>query len=102
MLLNIFGSTINVTYFDECLPLSTNQLEENDTIVLYPNPSNEIVNIKSKSTLLKIYVYDTLGKKLFEFMPNQLNFSFNINFPGLYILRVESEMGIKNFKVIIK
>lgn len=96
------GSIQNITYFDECLPLSITHFEENDNIVLYPNPSNEIINIKSKSNLLKIYVYDTLGKEIFEFIPNQLNYSFNINFPGLYNIRVESEMDIKNFKVIIK
>lgn len=95
------GSTFNITYSDECLPLSITNFEQNDNIKLYPNPSNELINIVSKSSIKKITVYDFLGKQIFEFSPNQLDYSFKIYVSGVYNVRIESENGDKNYKVII-
>lgn len=72
------------------------------SIFLNPDSSNDIVNITSTNTIIKIFVYDMLGKKTLHFIPNNLNYSFNIGASELYNVRVESEYGYKNFKIIIK
>ncbi|MFT6687340.1 MAG: hypothetical protein ACJAX7_000338 [Saprospiraceae bacterium] len=64
------------------------------TISLYPNPSNDFINISlNKDQLLKIELYNMTGSLLFETDLNSNIYALNIsNYPsGTYILRVSNQ-----------
>ncbi|MDD7914000.1 T9SS type A sorting domain-containing protein [Polaribacter ponticola] len=85
--------------------LSTkNDLVKNKTIAIYPNPFKNKLYIKSKSNeLIKIELFDILGKKIFsnnKFNEYSIELS-NLN-PGVYFIKVYSKNGnlIKTEKII--
>jgi plastocyanin len=86
-------STTNV--FDDAL---------NSKITVYPNPSDEIINIISDESIIDISIYNMLGKKLLE--KSVLNKECSIEINGLkrdiYLLKVSTLSGEDLFKKIIK
>jgi hypothetical protein len=73
---------------------------ENQKAIVYPNPTNGIVNIGNKN-LNKIIIYDITGNKIKEWKSDaQIDLS---NFSkGVYILKLFSNNGILLDKVIVK
>jgi hypothetical protein len=73
----------------------------NNTISLYPNPAQEVLNISSSNSITKIEVYDLLGKKV----ASNINAS-NVNVAdlgkGAYIVKVVQENGSVIAKQFIK
>lgn len=74
--------------------------------IVYPNPFSEILNIKSeKNQILELRFYDFSGK-LIEIQPgnnlNQIRINTAKLLRGEYILQVQTEKGIKTFKVFKK
>ena len=51
---------------------------QNNTISLYPNPAQEVLNVNSSNSIVKIEVYDLLGKKV-----SSNNNAKNLNFAAL-------------------
>jgi len=84
--------------------IDNNDFAENDDISIYPNPTNDIVNISGlnidKSE--RISIYNTVGTKI---MSQDVNTSFIslalYNVPsGMYILKVENKDGtIETYKI---
>jgi hypothetical protein len=78
--------------------LSINDLEQQSTIKLYPNPSNSVLHIQTQNINSNgtIEVYNLLGKKV---LSQQLNSSetSQINVSnwddGLYLIKISSENG---------
>ncbi len=75
-------------------------------IEVYPNPTNEFLQIYNKSKdLYSIYLYDLSGRKIFQ---NKLNGyekkTANITFldKGIYILRIEQNGKIDFIKIMKK
>jgi hypothetical protein len=57
------------TTISECINITTLELSENDVIPfvkMYPNPTNDVVYIKTVQSLTSIEVYDLLGKRLIQ------------------------------------
>ncbi|QTD38518.1 T9SS type A sorting domain-containing protein [Polaribacter batillariae] len=72
-------------------------------VSVYPNPSNGIVNIKTKAQLSSVQLFNLIGKKVFEinkFNNQSLNFSqFS---KGMYLLRlIDENNNTKTQKLII-
>lgn len=85
--------------------LSVQQLESDTDVSVYPNPANNILNIRlnnSNTTLKSVQLYDVTGKRVFN--SNTASTIDVSNFSrGLYILKVEANNGSAlNKKVIIK
>jgi len=75
-------------------------------LTIYPNPSNDIINISSiEDQLLKIELYSMTGSLIFKTDLNSNIYALNIsNYPiGTYLLRVFSQYnGIINKKIVKK
>jgi hypothetical protein len=79
---NVGVDVTNTTSIDDIEPA---------TASVYPNPSNDIVNVSSdKGQLLKIELYSMTGRLLFEKDLNSKTYALNIgDYPsGAYLLRV--------------
>lgn len=109
---NSFSNLANI-YFDYNFPIVTNNytttiqntlgLQENEVIndvVAYPNPVKDFLNFKTEHPILKVEIYDNAGRilssnSLFE---NKIDMS-NLK-TASYILKLYTEKGIANIKVI--
>ena len=69
-----------------------------DAVVVFPNPTDGIFNITSKSDVLKIEVYNTRGQMLLKTQKRSINLSSHPN--GIYFIKVITEEGVLNKKVL--
>lgn len=109
---NSFSNSANI-YFDYNFPIVTNNytttiqntlgLQENDfinNISVYPNPVKNILNFKTENNISKIEVYDIAERILSSnsVLENKIDLS-NLK-TGNYILKLYTEKGIMNTKII--
>ncbi|WP_158848590.1 T9SS type A sorting domain-containing protein [Algibacter sp. L1A34] len=76
--------------------LSTNNLEQELGLSLYPNPTNGVVNVKNSSnTNVAITVYDLNGRALLNKKVTNTTSEINITnlASGVYLFKVKSENG---------
>ncbi|WP_397447599.1 T9SS type A sorting domain-containing protein [Polaribacter sp. R77954] len=94
---------IDAITFKETSTLSIDKINIFNDVLVYPNPSNGIVNIKSNISFAKIELFSILGKKVFEttsIQNNQIDVS-HIN-AGVYLLRLlDNNNKTKTKKLII-
>ena len=71
---------------------------------LFPNPARDKLTIKSPSHDNRIKLFDITGNLLFSKKFYYDSFSLNISSlsSGIYILRLENDLGLKNKKLIIR
>ena len=71
---------------------------------LFPNPAKDKLTIKSPSHNNRIKLFDITGNLLFSKKFYYDSFSLNISSlsSGIYILRLENDLGLKNKKLIIR
>lgn len=81
--------------------LSTNDLEGNNFAV-YPNPVQDVMNIRSNEVVDNVQVYDVLGKLVMEVAPNAVSPTVNMSelTSGAYFVRVSINGSAKTVKVI--
>lgn len=106
--------TDNVSYFDN---ISWEGLKLADGIVtgtsnyefpkfeVYPNPSQDVWNIKSSAQVLySVKVFDALGKQVLSLRPNSAEVQIDASTlnTGLYFAMLESNSGFKTVKLIKK
>lgn len=72
----------------------------NQSLTLYPNPTNGIVNIPNEN-VTKVLVYDASGKQLKE-LKSQPRLNLSDLPKGIYVLKLFSGQEIQNYKVILK
>ena len=84
--------------------LSIPNQEADSSISVYPNPSNGIINIESKSILKSIQLFDVQGRLLQTKLQNdtKVNFDISDKSNGVYFVKITSENGIKIEKIIKK
>ena len=73
----------------------------NNTISLYPNPAQEVLNVNSSNSIAKIEVYDMLGKRVAS-NKNAKNVNVAALGKGVYIVKVAQENGSVVAKRFIK
>lgn len=76
----------------------------NSDIILYPNPGDNIVNIKSQEPLEVVKIYNLHGKLLKTYHNiNQNNFSIHTELPaGIYIFEVKTNTTIQTIRWMAK
>jgi hypothetical protein len=91
------------THNCSCNPASVNENEVN-TLSIYPNPSNGLVNIKSNGNIRKIQVLNSLGQTIYT----QANIgskpviSLDLSdFSGVYLIRMTDVNGQQMIRKII-
>jgi uncharacterized repeat protein (TIGR01451 family) len=107
------ANTANI-FFDYNAPIETNEsrtefvtlrVPENNidqSIIMYPNPATNIVNIDCSSTIKTIELYDIQGRILHVIMAdsNSMKIDISDKSTGIYFVRVTSENGAKVQKLI--
>jgi len=90
--------------FDNVVPSALGTADfgnTNNTISLYPNPAQEVLNISSSNSITKIEVYDLLGKKVAS-NSNASDVNVAALGKGAYIVKVVQENGSVVAKQFIK
>ncbi|NNT72526.1 T9SS type A sorting domain-containing protein [Flavobacterium sp. IMCC34852] len=101
-------------YFDYNYPVETNDyetifqalsnpdFETDNSVSIYPNPSNGIVNIKGDFNIKSIQLFDVQGRILQTNIVNENNTTIDIAAQnvGVYFIRVVSDKGIKVEKLV--
>ncbi|QVY67210.1 LamG-like jellyroll fold domain-containing protein [Polaribacter sp. Q13] len=98
----IFNTTIDMGAYEFGSPTLgdiTPTLNKFDFII-YPNPTNGIINIKSDTHIKTIEIYDLQGKKVKTYVDKKVNIS-NLN-SGIYFLKITTETNLIEIKKIIK
>ena len=101
-------------YFDYNFPIETNTATttfqalnnssfiKDNSISIFPNPSNSIITIKCDTTIKSIELFDVQGRVLLTKMISEnsevLDISDKAN--GIYFLKITSDKGIKVEKLI--
>lgn len=109
---NTFSNSANI-YFDYNFPIVTNNytttvqntlgLQENDfinNISVYPNPVKNILNFKTEDNISKIEVYDIAGRILSSNSISENKINLSDLKTGNYILKLYTEKGIMNTKIM--
>lgn len=103
-LLDLFiGQETNLAYYENVDPDAPTSISDyvNDRLVIYPNPTKNILNIQAKEDIDKIELYDVVGKQILNKKGvNQLDIS-NCE-KGVYILRTFFKDGKIAVKRIVK
>jgi uncharacterized repeat protein (TIGR01451 family) len=108
------GSSVMSTasiYFDYNLGVLTNNeittfatlnnqlFAKDDSILVYPNPTNSIINVEGKNTISTIDLYDIQGRMIQTTLnTNSIDITDKSN--GIYFLKVTSDKGSKIERVI--
>ena len=83
--------------------LSLNDIDLNDnSITLYPNPTNKEVNISSENIINSIEVFNSLGQSVYKTNVKSREKIIDINFlsKGVYVIGVNTENGYIKKKLI--
>ena len=109
------GSSVNKSaniYFDYNAPVATNSFQttfatlsssiftKDDSISVYPNPANSIVNFTSNSTIKSIELYDVQGRILETQVGNVSNLDISNKTNGIYFVKITTDKGSKVEKIV--
>ncbi|MFT7049845.1 MAG: hypothetical protein ACJAZK_000434 [Psychroserpens sp.] len=94
---------IDNLYFYKGLALGTDDFEVTEFNV-YPNPTDNIWNIRSNQNIDSIQVFDVLGKQVITLTPNSHTASIDASrlIDGIYFARLSSIKGSTSVKLIKK
>lgn len=101
-------------FFDYNFPIATNiastvfqslgigDFEKDNSVSIYPNPSNGIVNIKADNTIQSIALYDVQGRVLVTRLIKDVQSNLDIsNYSGgVYFIKVFTDKGMKLEKIM--
>lgn len=85
-----------------CALLGLHENEFEKSISIYPNPTNDVLNIYSKTTILSADLFNLNGRIILSINPNSLDFKINLDAyeSGIYLLKVDSDNGSSIQKII--
>ena len=91
----------NVLFFDEShTGLENTALEE---LLIYPNPFDDVVQIKGKELISSIEIYNTLGQQLMALAcsQNELSIPTTKLTSGIYLVKIKTQNGqSQQFKIL--
>lgn len=96
-------NSINTT-LDYCNLLSVNEYTIHNTIHIYPNPTDGILNIETEKTITGIEVYNIAGQLVYNLnnYPNIVRINVSSLNYGLYFLRFYDDLGTSYHLKFIK
>jgi len=82
--------------------LSSGEFAMDESVKVYPNPSNGIVNIEADSTIQSLELFDVQGRLLQSSTINEVTGQLDISqrATGMYFLKIRTEKGIKVEKLV--
>ena len=82
--------------------LSVNNVNLDEDLIIFPNPSNGILNFMEELQNEKIEIFSLTGQKIFDReVTNTNSLKLNLN-SGIYLLKVSNNHRVINSKIIIK
>lgn len=92
---------IDNIYFSTTNSLGVNEFET-ASFKAYPNPTSNQWEIASNENIVKIGLYDILGKQVLDLIPNANNVTIDASLlkTGVYFARIESVNGSETIKLI--
>jgi endonuclease I len=82
--------------------LSVNNVNLDEDLIIFPNPSNGILNFTEELQNEKIEIFSLTGQKVFGREATNINsLKLNLN-SGIYLLKVSNNHRVINSKIIIK
>ncbi|HLW30997.1 MAG TPA: T9SS type A sorting domain-containing protein [Aequorivita sp.] len=98
----VFAGNTYESQFGIRTPLGVEDLQ-NSEISVYPNPTNDQVNVEARSLIEKVEVYDLLGRMVVEEFPMSNKTQLNLGHlkSGMYMAIISSE-GKKTVKKLLK
>jgi hypothetical protein len=78
-------------------------LNEDEDLIIYPNPFNYLVNIASVTNISDVEIFDLTGRKVYSATLNKKQAEIDLSHlnTGIYIARVFSEEGVSSRKIHI-
>ena len=75
---------------------------EDNSVTLYPNPTNKDVNISSENIINSVEVFNSIGQKVYQTNVKAKGKTFDINSlsKGVYIIGVNTDKGYSRKKLI--
>ena len=95
------GSTL--TFTTEMV--GVNEYPEFSKLNVYPNPVNNIINIKSEENITEVCVISLTGQQVLKFESldkNQFSADISVLVPGVYFLKVKNNSGVFTTSKFIK
>lgn len=83
-------------------PITANDDFSAANFSVYPNPVEDVLNIRSNNTVDAVSIYDVLGKLILEINPNIISPSLDMSplNAGVYLVAVTIDDTTKTFKVV--
>lgn len=79
-------------------------IRDNDnTVSVYPNPANNVINVNASSNINTIEVFNMMGQKVAAFDANNTTANINVSTlaNGIYTMRITTENGVSNQKFTV-
>lgn len=78
-----------------------NEVAENNTLSIYPNPAKDFVTINAPSAIKTVKVYNTVGQLVIEKSVKEVSAKISVNElkSGVYFVTVETEKGTYTQKI---
>lgn len=89
--LNDVKEELLVADFSAVLNIDKFNTTDKEGFTIYPNPVNNLLNIKSTSIIKSAVIYNLLGKQILKTSDDSIDVS-KLN-SGIYILKIEDELG---------
>jgi hypothetical protein len=73
-------------------------------MLVYPNPTNNVLNVQSNLNIEKLSIYNHIGQAVQEVMVNEKTASINVSSieSGVYFVRIETAEGYSTQKLVIE
>lgn len=71
-----------------------------EDLKIYPNPTKDILNIQSSSTIEKISFHDISGKEIKTIHQPQSSIMIDYLANGIYFIRIKTDQSESNYKII--
>jgi hypothetical protein len=84
--------------------LELDDFDIDETITVYPNPTDDVIHITAKSHITSVQLFDVQGRLLRTLLNDALTATLNIGqqSSGIYMLKIASESGSKIHKIVKK
>lgn len=84
-------------------PIGITNIEDNNFINVYPNPTSGIINIEGQVENAQIKIYNLLGECVYQNMSTSSNFNIDLSSQaeGVYFISLQTNEGTVNKKIVI-
>ncbi len=90
------------TSFSTDCAASVDESTLNETIEIYPNPTNHILNIFAQDSIKNISIYNVTGQEVINMQPNAIQAQVNMSKlqNGIYFVKAQIKGRVRTFKVV--